>query len=233
MKRIYKTTTIRPNGVEVSVRQVLGRGQERVPTAIQEAAIKARQWLSAALLADPRTDSRVASIFRHCFLSDGSSADVSTVKAVLTTLNNSLSRSYAVKVNTDNDGTLGYVKRSYDGRPHLVNGMNHFDSDGDQISRRGEIHVCLLAIDKGNDMATITLIHEAAHKFANLRDHGNRGYFDNNNRTYCTGGLTHEEALLNADSYAVFCYKVAKARGLIRSEEVDEDLSEAMGSLFG
>lgn len=234
MKRIYKTTTIRPNGVEVSVRQVLGRGKTQVPLAIQDAAVKARLWLSTALIADPRMDSRAASIFRHCFRTVGSSADVSTVRAVLTTINHSLSRPYGVKVNMDGEDTLGYVKRSYSGRPHLVNGMHHFDKDGDLITSRGEIHVCLPAIDTGSDMATITLIHEAGHKFANLRDHGDKGYFDENNHTYMANGLDWKEALVNADSYAIYCYKVAKARGLIRrNDDDDDDISAGMAALFG
>lgn len=233
MKRIYKTTTIRPNGVEVSVRQVLGRGKERVPAMIMEAAVKARQWLMLAQSADPRTDSRVASIFRHCFRTQPNSADISTVRSVLSTINGSLSRPYGVKVNTDDGSTLGYVKRSYSGRPHLVNGTLQYDKDGDLITRRGEIHVCLLAVDTGADMAAITLIHEAGHKFANLRDHGDRGYFDGDNRTYSAPGLTRVEALYNADSHAVYCYKIAKSRGLIRSAEDDDDSAmEGLANLF-
>ena len=232
MKKVYRTTKIRPNGVDVSVRQVLGRGQDRIPAIIGEAASKARQWMVLAIAADPRTDSRTKSIFSHCFQHPGDSAAVSTVRATLGVINNSLSRAYAVKVNTDDGSTFGYVKRSYTGRPHLINGMVQFDEDGDAVTRRGEIHVCLLAADQGSDMAAITLIHEAGHKFANLRDHGNRGYFDSNNKTFCAPGLTWKEALWNADSYAVYCYKIAKAKGFIvdpRGEDENLDLS----SLFG
>ena len=232
MKKIYRTTKIRPNGVEVSVRQVLGRGQDRIPAIIAEAATKARQWLVSAVAADPRTDSRTKSIFSHCFQHPGDSAAISTVRATLSTINSSLSRAYGVKVNADDGSTFGYVKRSYNGRPHMINGMVQYDEDGDVVTRRGEIHVCLLATDTGSDMAAVTLIHEAGHKFANLRDHGDRGYFDGNNKTFCAPGLKWQEALWNADSYAVYCYKIAKAKGMIAGPPVeDEDLD--LSSLFG
>lgn len=45
------------------------------------------------------------------------------------------------------------------------------------------------------------LIHEATHLYAGTIDHADRGYV-NNDGQYRQGGLTQEEALNNADSYA-------------------------------
>ncbi|WP_082457870.1 M35 family metallo-endopeptidase [Pseudomonas sp. EGD-AK9] len=47
------------------------------------------------------------------------------------------------------------------------------------------------------------LIHEASHLYADTKDHSERGYTDNAGN-YRQPGLTKEEALNNADSYACF-----------------------------
>lgn len=53
------------------------------------------------------------------------------------------------------------------------------------------------------------IIHETAHNVAALDDHGERGYLDDSvagqPMRYRENGLTFQEALINADTYAAFC----------------------------
>ena len=48
------------------------------------------------------------------------------------------------------------------------------------------------------------LLHEEAHRNAFVDDHGQRGYVSTNGASFVQPGLTHEEAMNNADSYAQF-----------------------------
>jgi hypothetical protein len=61
-----------------------------------------------------------------------------------------------------------------------------------------------------DDMAVLTFIHEATHKYASTADHGNDGYIHNDGQSFWANGLTMAQALNNADSYAWFCFAATR-----------------------
>ena len=109
------------------------------------------------------------------------------------------------------DGNHGYV------RPHRVPaGTPGSIMDGDGIHWTNEGHA--IHIDKRDmlrnaDLGVITLIHEATHKYANTLD-----YDDADDRIadfsyWLEPGLTTEQALNNAESYALFAFRVGCKQG--------------------
>lgn len=234
MKRVYKTTTINPGGSRIWVRQVLFYGNSAIPQQVAIAVQAARNWLSQTI-PELRHDMapNIASSYQHCFRAAPTPEDISTVKSVLTTVFNKLSDDFGIKVRED-DEAYGYVRRYMSGRVHFDSGVQFYTALGNPIARRGEIHIDRNTLLHSPRMSVVTLIHEASHKFANLRDHGDRGYFEADYSDYEAAGLTHEEALMNADSYAVFCYfaHIAAERRAHREALDQIDNLEGVAELF-
>jgi len=208
---IYTSKTVNARGTRVTVRQVLGRGDSQVRRRIVSIASAAKGWLAQTL---PECNSNptagVTAAYTLCFRQPPDSAGMNTVKSVLSQVNSRLSSPYGVKVlSTD---AYGYNRRYYGGRIHTVDGVIQYDTADRTISHRGEIHVNRDTVLNDAVMATVTLIHEATHKFSNLRDFGNQGYFRNDYSDYTQPGLIWNNALRNADSYAVFVYKVVLSK---------------------
>jgi hypothetical protein len=213
MVRIYGKDTITVGGTKVIVRQVLFQGSKEVTKTVSDIVSSARAWIRATLpelRANP--EFKVRRIFDKCFIlpSDTGTA-MNVVKSGLTTIASFINREFALKVREDDDAH-GYVSKRYGGRIHLVGGVIQHDEDGDPISRRGEIHLSKSTVLENPVLATITLIHEAGHKFSNLRDFGDQGYFKDDLSFYEDPGLTWQQACRNADSCAVFVYKVTEAK---------------------
>jgi hypothetical protein len=244
MKRIYTTTKIRAGGTELKVRQVLLHGSNRVPERVAAATVSARAWMT---LARPhyliqQTIDAMQPIFRFCFHADATPERLNTVRGVLQTIDTALQRPFAVKVLGDQGNTLGYVKRYYSGCVEQTMGVYQFDADDDLVHHRGEVHIAKGILSNG-DQAAITLIHEFGHKFANLRDHGDAGYFKSDSSGYEDNTLTWQQCMVNADSYALFVYflanpELAKQRvpGLIRNARAaaagQDDGDWGLGNLF-
>ena len=245
MGRIYKTTDIMAGGVRVSVRQVLGSGDSRIPQIIAAATVTAQHWL--ALVIPSRGSAQykelIDPIFRFCFHTDAGSNNTNIVFSVLQTIRSAISQPFGVKVIDMRGGTIGYVTRYYSGCIQQAGGGYQYDEDDDVIHRRGEIHLRKGILGDG-DLTAVTLIHEAGHKFANLRDHGDAGYFKSNYQGYEDNTLSWQQCMYNADSYAVFTYLVAnpalakkRVPGLIRgarraeSQAAGDDYS-SIGNLF-
>jgi len=244
-KRVYSTTEVDVGGTRIKVRQVLLQGKDIVPQQVAAATVSARMWFDLAM---PRYLShagvaRITPEFRFCFHCDPEPQYVNTVMSVLGTIRSALNRPFAVKVLDMNDGTLGYVSRRYSGCVQQVMGVQQFDKDDDLIHSRGEMHLARSVLKTG-DVAGVTLIHEAGHKFANLRDHGWRGYFDSQFNGYEDNTLPAHECLYNADSYAVFVYLLANPelarrripsyiRAQNRAAAAADDNLEGLHNLFG
>ncbi len=210
MPRVYTGSTIDIGGTKVKVKQVLFQGKSDVVPSMKNIILSARSWLQTTIPElKQNPDPKVAAAFNSCFISPPDmNAAMNTVRAVLGTVKNFLGGSFAVKVREDDDA-YGYVVSYYQGRSHSrVTGVIQYDSDGDPIARRGEVHVDTATVRNNPVLATITLIHEACHKWGNLDDHDDKGYFNSKCTAYDAPGLTWQQALNNADSYAVFCYKV-------------------------
>jgi hypothetical protein len=212
MPKIYGQDTLNVGGTKVLIRQVLLKGSSTLLPIVSDVVASARGWI-AAVLPELRTGAvfEVRRAFDSCFiLPPDTAAAMNTVRTVLSTVGGFIGRELALKIVDEDDH--GYVNRYYGGRIHMVGGVVQYDADDDPIARRGEIHINATTVRDNPVLATITLIHEASHKFSNLRDHGDRGYFHDDLSGYWTPGLTWQEALLNADSYAVFVYKVMAAK---------------------
>jgi hypothetical protein len=110
------------------------------------------------------------------------------------------------------DGALGYVKRS-EVSPTATGAV--LFPDGKYWSREGHtIHVSKKRMElRGEELAVVTIIHEASHKFANTFDHDNRAYRRRNDSNWLAPGLTKPEALINADSYGYFVYRQGASMG--------------------
>jgi hypothetical protein len=70
---------------------------------------------------------------------------------------------------------------------------------------KGDIHVTRNYIMNNRFQAVRTFIHEATHRFANTDDFGEQGYMFADGSDFRQPGITAEQCLNNADSYAYFC----------------------------
>ena len=212
MKRAYVGKEVVAGGVKIQVKQVLGFGDTDVRNRVQRIATTAQGWL-AKTLPEVRSnmDADIAVVFQACFRCAPDPAAVMTAKAVLTTTYNSLRKPHGIKIRNDDDA-YGYVNLSYGGRRHLTNGVVFYDDEGDAIHRMGEIHIDKATVRNDMTMAVITYIHEATHRFVNTDDHGDQGYFRSDGSDYSQPGLSWQQALRNADSYAYFVYKTIQSR---------------------
>jgi hypothetical protein len=233
MKRIYWSTTVGTGQDEVVVRQVLGYGDAAVPGRIHRAARTARRWLGIvvnALETTERITADQALCFGSCFQFDpklGSNREkFRGVQRAYLNISSGLARPFAVKVRDMNPGVAGHVRATV---------------LGDAIrSAPGEIHVSRHRAGFGADEIATTLIHEAGHKFAFLRDFGREGYFAGTREPV---NLPWQQAIFNADSYAEFArsmrledYTKKRARRYKResTHAEDADLADAhLAILFG
>ncbi len=233
-KHLYLSTTLFVGGTRLEVRQVMGRGNARYPLLVQQALLRARQWLmNVPPFLHVGGDAQMASAFRHVFRAAPDATALNTLRAVNSNILRGLSDQVLGIKLLEDDGALGYVRRYYSGRKHLVYGAQFHDAKDNAIARRGEIHLSPSILDDP-EMATITLVHEAGHKFSNLRDHGDKGYFSSDGRNYEQPGITPQEAMLNADSHAYFTLFMNRRldklnRRIAAQQSGDMDL----GALFG
>jgi hypothetical protein len=212
MKRVYLGKEVIANGVKINVKQVFGSGESDIRERVKRIASTAQRWLDTAIPElHHNMAPKVAAVFTECFKCAPDPGSITTAKSVLTTVSNSLKKAHGVKVRNDDDA-YGYVNIAFGGRKHLTNGMVFHDSDGDAITRMGEIHVDKMTIRSNMTMAVITYIHEATHRFSNTDDYGDQGYFKSDGSDFVAPGLTWQQALNNADSYAYFVYKTMEAK---------------------
>ncbi|MBX9663190.1 hypothetical protein [Novosphingobium sp.] len=70
---------------------------------------------------------------------------------------------------------------------------------------KGDIHVKRDYIMNNRFQAVRTFIHEATHRFASTEDFGEQGYMWSDGSDFREPGITADQCLRNADSYAYFC----------------------------
>lgn len=125
------------------------------------------------------------------------------VMGVLELIQNGMKNGFSLK--TDNTS----VQRS----------INVFGDEEDEVDltegyvtdyghRQGDIHVTRDYIMNNRFQAVRTLIHEASHKFAQTDDFDEQGYIFADGSDFREPGITAEQCLNNADSYAYFCMAV-------------------------
>ena len=127
-----------------------------------------------------------------------------TITSVLELTHNGLNSDVTLKLG--GDGCNGYVRRhrvsaGTPGSYTTGNGI-HWTSEGHAI------HISKKEMLRSADLGVITLIHEATHKYANTLDHRDAGYRREDDRDWKAPGLTVDQALNNADSYAYFAFRL-------------------------
>ena len=133
----------------------------------------------------------------------------SEILAVLELTYNGLNSDVTLKLGADGD--VGYVSRHRvaAGTPGAV-----MISDGNYRTHEGHaIHISKRDMLRDADLGVKVLIHEATHRYANTLDHGDAGYRRQNDRDWGAPGLTVDQALNNADSYACFAVRIGRDLG--------------------
>ncbi len=80
--------------------------------------------------------------------------------------------------------------------------------NGRYVRRKGTIHISKRQMADLPNRRSISVVHEATHKYANTHDFGDKGYWDYGAKTYRNEDLKHGEAMQNADSFAIFAYDI-------------------------
>jgi hypothetical protein len=224
MGRWYGSDSIKVGTATLYVRQIKFNGTKQVVDRMKPIFESARGWIAAVLPDLTGTlQGGVRAAFDHCFISPPSfPAAVNTVKAGLTTIRTHLDGTLGIKVlpasGMPTQGTCGYVRNYFEGKGEKVDGLVQYrDRDPHdmsldvEIKRKGEIHLRKEDVESNPVYAALTLVHEAGHKYANLRDMP-KGYFKKDCVTFQSPGLTWQDALRNADSYACFVYQAVLAK---------------------
>lgn len=209
-KKPYLTKDVIVGGTKISVRQVMGTGTDIAVQQVAAATATARNWLKTAipLLPSWQYTEKITPLFRFLFRTEPNPVNTNIVWSVLQNISNSLNRPFAVKVSNRNPSTLGYVTGYYAECVERGGGVYLFDQEDQVLRRQGEIHIYRGTLAKG-DVATVTLIHEAGHRFANLEDFGDDGYFTEDYSGLGSYTLPWDKCMRNADSYAAFVYFLA------------------------
>lgn len=134
-----------------------------------------------------------------------------TLRAVLHCMKVGFQGSNTIKIYSENANSLvgGYVKtyRGADAKQkHRTLGFRTYEEGNTiKVSKgfRGDIHINSgVLAGRSNLTNAVTFVHESSHKFADTADFGFKGYVCNKTGNYYEDGLTHDQALMNADSFA-------------------------------
>jgi len=197
-------------------------------------------------------------LFQKLFLAPPSHQLLSTVWENLGRIQYGLNEPFGLKTYTQGDGsTNGYVNKYFpisrmikhtgsDGkvRDRISFGSIHFGRCarvdgaalhdaryGEALVGRGDIHVSFERLN--SPMGPKTLIHEAAHKFAN------RGDFSYMYDFQYAKAITAADTLLNADSYAWLCFLAPSAASATANRRHNQaaaqsdDAMDGVSALFG
>lgn len=111
-----------------------------------------------------------------------------------------MGKDLSIKVTNKGDA-MGYVNLHRGGRSK---GRWTAGTSRGEAVKRGDIHLDSDRLDTGTEDSAKTIIHEATHKFASAADYGKSGYTNDEDGSFRADGLTREQALNNAESYARF-----------------------------
>lgn len=130
-----------------------------------------------------------------------------TVKGVLELIQNGMKNGFSFK--TDNTSVQRSVNVFGDHEDEVDLTEGYVSNYG---NRQGDIHVTRDYIMNNRFQAVRTLIHEASHRFAQTDDFDEQGYMEADGSDFREPGITAEQCLRNADSYAYFCMAVGYKR---------------------
>ncbi len=169
--------------------------------------VRAAEWSDAAKAAAAA-----------CFLTPAGGPDNATktlIQKVLTMTNAGIAGQTTIKVGSS-VGANGYVNIHKD-LLHKFTSKKVTNLQTNKSEYIGGAHVDRAYIDKTTEdrpRAILTFIHEATHRYAGTVDFDDKGYisatnyFAGNGIMFRQPGLTAAEAVINADSYAVFIYQL-------------------------
>ena len=210
-----KTSSVIPNqgGGKVRIKTKLGEmgltelEQEQVghtvgtAREILQTVISQLNWPSNL---DPRLKAHMALYFKTANAGPTWTQMIAIKRKLVLTMNG-ISSKVNVKVAPDEAyGYVGFKKGVKGVMRGLFSSRHNLGTRNGELVSRGDIHIDRDVL--GGELAVITFIHEATHKYADTVDHGDSGYVDNSGSDFDAPGLTTAQALNNADSYAWFCF---------------------------
>ncbi len=210
-KRFYRGTTLKPSsggGIRLKHRELflsdsLKKGTEKTVTAARGKVASAQ-----AALAGPMAD-RLKALLAHYFKLSGtpSQSDITAINAIFVLIGNGINGDVSIKASNVNPVAVKGLAKQYGLTVKqivpLVEG--YVTSYGGNAKRpKGDIHVKPDYITGNEFQAVRTFIHEASHRFADTVDFGEQGYMHADGSDFREDGITKEQCLVNADSYAYF-----------------------------
>ena len=115
-----------------------------------------------------------------------------------------------------NDGAMGWASAievpdvHYAGtKQQFPERKFHYETGTGNYRMYGELNVSDHLLFGAQKIGLVTFIHEASHRYANTEDFGPEGISEDG-VTFQQPGLTVAQALLNAESYGWFAYKVGR-----------------------
>jgi hypothetical protein len=210
MGKFLGSSTVSPAGggnVKVRYRGTLAKRQG-VP-GVAHAVSEGRKWLQKAdqrIHEEPLRWETRAALEHWMFMdrNDPSPGALAWMQTVIGKARRGIAADMTIKVHQIREkGTVAFVPywrrlRAVEGRLYWedVHGQIHLDSD----------------IFSDPQYATFVFVHEAFHKYADLDDHEEQGYSAVHSRRdvlwYRQPGMTKEQALLNAESYAHLAFYI-------------------------
>lgn len=198
-----QTVTLRHKGMWLS------KGDQ---AAITKQIMRARAMLSASIASISLGFDSVARRFASTYFLTGDlgpdAGEQTQIKKILQLTYHGITNDFTLKLG--GDGDFGFVTR------HRSNGADAAISPEDGLgwTRDGHaMHVSKKRMLRDADIGVITIIHEASHKFADTWDHGRSGYREEDDSGWWEPGLTRPQALINADSYAYFAFRLGASCG--------------------
>lgn len=208
MKSFYRTKSVSTGGgADIQIKYKGLHIKDSKVGKVTAAVQRARIWLPHAisLLHHPVPPSVAAAMSKYFKTGIPSMMEIQAVKTVLINTNNGIQSQFSMKLSGD-AGAYGYV--NYRNQAHGM--LNGWEAGAD----KGDIHVDRGLFSSNMNLATITFIHEATHRYANTEDLDDQGYIENDGSDFWEPGLTKIDALRNADSYAWFVAVVCAGRGV-------------------
>jgi hypothetical protein len=157
-------------------------------------AVEAVKFADAVLAGTKTSGVLDSALFVHFKLGSGAKTTLPTITANVTAILNGISTGLTISDVNERSGvgTLGYVVTTTDNLGNVV--------------KRGSIHIEFNLLKQAlRPVVSMTIIHEASHKFCGTKDHA-YAYDPDYKR------LTKAQAADNADSYAYFCWSLYLGR---------------------
>ncbi len=197
-KRFYRDTTIKPKAgggaIRLKHREVFL--SDSLKKATEKTITDSRFNIMTALARmsmNPAPANVTTGLTQYFKTSDA--ADILKIKATLEKISNGINGDVTIKVSHMNAAYLepGETKADIKNVEGYVRGGN-----------KGDIHVTPDYVKSNAKQAVRVFIHEASHKYASTDDFDEKGYIYSDGSDFRSPGITKDQCINNADSYAYF-----------------------------